>query len=119
MSSDPSGRDLLPLPLTAFHILISLGNEARHGYAIIQDVAERTGGDVRIAAGTLYRSLQRMSRQGLIEEVGPPGVSSSADKRRRYYRITGVGREAARAEAARLQRLLRLARSTGFPAAPA
>lgn len=115
----PEFQDLLPLPLATFHILISLADEQRHGYAIIQDVADRTDGDVQLSAGTLYRSVQRMVEQGLIDEVRPRRVSLPDDERRRYYRVTAFGRQVARAEAGRLQRLVRLARSSGFaPAKP-
>lgn len=114
MSPKPAVQALLPLPLATFHILMSLAAGERHGYAIIQDVAERTGGDLELSAGTLYRSIQRMLEQGLIVEVRPRRLSLREDERRRYYRVTPFGREVARAEAARLQRLVRLARSSGF-----
>ena len=60
---------LLPLPPATFHILVALADQDRHGYAIIQDVEERTGGALRLSAGTLYRSIARMVEQGLIREV--------------------------------------------------
>jgi len=110
---DP-GPDPLPLPATAFHILLALTDEDRHGYAIIQDVAVRTAGHVRIGAGTLYRSIQRMLENGLIQEVRERPAPELDDERRRYYRITAFGRKVARAEAARLAELLRLARARGL-----
>src|SRR5688572_17797945 len=89
--------DLLPLPPATFHILLSVLNGERHGYAIIQDVEERTDGDLRMSAGTLYRSVARMVEQGLIAEVARRR-SMADDERRRYYRITPFGTSVARAE---------------------
>jgi DNA-binding PadR family transcriptional regulator len=105
---------LLPLPPAAFHILLSLAAEDRHGYAIIQDVAARTGGDVRLSAGTLYRSIQRMLEQQLLVEIDERPLPEDDDERRRYYRITALGEAVARAEARRLSELVRLARASGF-----
>jgi DNA-binding PadR family transcriptional regulator len=105
---------LLPLPSAAFHILLSLSDEDRHGYAVIQDVAARTGGELRLSAGTLYRSIQRMLEQGLIVETSERPAPELDDERRRYYRITDFGRDVARAEVRRLTELVRLARASGF-----
>jgi DNA-binding PadR family transcriptional regulator len=105
---------LLPLPEATFHILLALADSDRHGYAIIQDVAERTGGDVTLGAGTLYRSIQRMQEQGLIVETRDRPAPELDDERRRYYRITPFGAAVARAESRRLARLVRLARARGF-----
>jgi len=105
---------LLPLPPATFHILLALADEDRHGYAIIQDVAVRTGGDLRLSAGTLYRSIQRMLEQGLLIETRDRPAPAFDDERRRYYRITPLGRAAARAEARRLTKLIDLARHAGF-----
>lgn len=105
---------LLPLPTATFHILLALTDEDRHGYAIIQDVAVRTAGHVKLGPGTLYRSVQRMLEQGLIEEVRERPAPELDDERRRYYRITAFGRQVARAEATRLAELLRLARARGL-----
>ena len=93
---------------------MALAEEDRHGYGIIQDVADSTDGAVRLSAGTLYRSLQRMLEQGLIEETGERPAPDEDDERRRYYRITPFGRAVARAEAQRLADLVRLARASGF-----
>jgi DNA-binding PadR family transcriptional regulator len=98
----------------AFHILIALADEDRHGYAIIQEVAARTGGKVRLSAGTLYRSIQRLLEQGLIVEVRERPLPELADERRRYYRITPFGVAVARAEARRLAQLLDMARASGL-----
>src|SRR5262245_12749071 len=105
---------LLPLPSATFHILMALADEDRHGYAIIQDVAERTSGELKLSAGTLYRSIQRMLEQGLIEETRERPAPELDDERRRYYRITSFGRTVARAEARRLAQLVKLARARGF-----
>ena len=110
----PIADDLLPLPAATFHILMALADDDRHGYAIIQDVSARTSGEVTLSAGTLYRSIQRMLEQELIEELSERPAPELDDERRRYYRITALGRAAARAETARLASLLRLARASGF-----
>ena len=81
---------------------MALAEEDRHGYAIIQDVAARTRGAVRLCAGTLYRSIQRMLEQGLIVETRERPAPEDDDERRRYYRITPFGTAVARAEARRL-----------------
>ncbi|MBZ5595135.1 MAG: PadR family transcriptional regulator [Acidobacteriia bacterium] len=114
--SDPSPRpdSLLPLPPATFHILMALADEDRHGYAIIQDVAVRTGGELKLSAGTLYRSIQRMLDQGLIVETQERPAPELDDERRRYYRITPFGTAVARAEARRLTQLVKLARASGF-----
>jgi DNA-binding PadR family transcriptional regulator len=105
---------LLPLSPAAFHILVALADDDRHGYAIIQEVAARTGGDVTLSAGTLYRSIQRLLEQGLILETSERPAPELDDQRRRYYRITPRGRLVARAEARRLQQLVELARAHGI-----
>ncbi|HEX7090103.1 MAG TPA: PadR family transcriptional regulator [Longimicrobiales bacterium] len=112
-SDDTRVRKLLPLPLATVHILLSLAVEERHGYAIMQDVAARTHGAVRLSPGTLYRSIQRMLEQGLIEESRRRPVPGE-DERRRYYRITEFGVRVVRAEAARLAELVGFAREIGL-----
>src|SRR5215813_4815133 len=102
---------LLPLQPTSFHILLSLADEDRHGYAIIQDIARRTNGEIKLSAGTLYRSIQRLQEQGLIVEIKARPAPEEDDERRRYYSITAMGRAAAQAEVRRLQSLLKMARS--------
>src|SRR4029450_10198216 len=89
---------LLPLPPATFHILVALADEDRHGYAVIKDVAARTGGTLKLSPGTLYRSVDRMVQQGLIRETSSRPARDMDDERRRYYRITTFGREVARAE---------------------
>jgi len=112
----PEPASLLPLPPATFHILLSLAEEDRHGYAIIQNVAVRTNGELKLSAGTLYRSIQRMLEQGLIVEPRERPAPEADDERRRYYRITPYGTAVARAEARRLTQLVRLARQSGFAA---
>lgn len=102
------------LPAATFHILLALAVEDRHGYAIIQDVALRTGGELKLSAGTLYRSIQRMLEQGLIVETRDRPAPEDDDERRRYYRITALGTAAATAETRRLSQLVKMARAQGF-----
>ena len=104
--------ELLPLAPAFFHILIALGDKDRHGYSIMQDVAERTGGQVRMSPGTLYGSIKRMLAEGLIEELTTG--SAGADERRRFYKTTKFGRRVAAAEADRLSSLLSQARESGL-----
>jgi DNA-binding PadR family transcriptional regulator len=125
-----TGRDIdrdkeidrhLPLPPAVFHILIALGEGEKHGYAVMQDVADRTGGKVRMSPGTLYGSIRKMLDEGLIEEIflraraaARDSASARDDVRRRYYRVTKFGRAVAAAEAARLSALLHDARVAGL-----
>jgi len=113
MSDGPSAESLLPLQPTTFHILLSLAEEDRHGYAIILDVARRTGGEIRLSAGTLYRSIQRMLELGLIIETKSRPIPEMDDERRRYYRITPLGTAVAKAEVNRLSSLVKMARACG------
>ena len=102
------------LPSATFHILLALAGEDRHGYAIIQEVLMRTDGELKLSAGTLYRSIQRMLEQGLIVETRERPAPEDDDERRRYYRITPAGTAAAKEEARRLTQLVRMARAKGF-----
>lgn len=110
----PRPEALLPLQAATFHILMALTEGDLHGYAIIQHASTRTNGDVKLSAGTLYRSIQRMLDQELIEELLDRPAPEQDDERRRYYRITTFGRAVARAEAARLAGLVKLARASGL-----
>lgn len=110
----PAPSTFLPLPLATFHILLAVAEDDRHGYGIIQDVAARTDGGLKLSAGTLYRSLQRMLEDGLVVETATRPDPEDDDERRRYYRITGLGAAVARAEAARLADLVRFARAAGL-----
>ncbi len=102
-----------PLAPATFHILIALADEPRHGYGIMQEVADRTAGKIVMSPGTLYGSIKQMLEEDLIEEVRGRR-SSGDDARRRYYRITASGRETARQEMARLAELLKQARVTSL-----
>jgi DNA-binding PadR family transcriptional regulator len=110
--SDPN--DLLPLSVAAFHILVAVADQDRHGYAIMQDVAARTNGALKLSPGTLYGSIRRLLEAGLIDELADRQRPDDDDERRRYYRITPFGRSVAQAEAARLATLLRQARAVGL-----
>jgi DNA-binding PadR family transcriptional regulator len=107
-------ESLLPLPAATFHILVALADEDRHGYAVIKDVAARTGGALQLSPGTLYRSVERMVQQGLIRETSSRPAKDMDDERRRYYRLTPFGRAVAMAESRRLAQLLALARAKGL-----
>jgi DNA-binding PadR family transcriptional regulator len=106
--------EFLPLPTAVFHILVALADRDRHGYSIMQDVAARTDGKVRLSAGTLYSAVRRMLEQGLIEELRESPDPASEDERRRYYALTRLGRVVAAAEARRLTEMLSQARATGL-----
>ena len=114
--NDPT--HLLPLQPAAFHILVSLAEVDRHGYSIMQEVAERTDGHVKLHAGTLYSTLKKLLADGLIREVDARPAEDNQDQRRRYYRLTAFGRDTAEAEARRLAELVRQARASGLLHAP-
>ena len=97
---------LLPLTPAVFHILLALVDGERHGYSIMQEIESRTGGKTKLGPGTLYGSIKRMLADGLIEESEERPDPALDDVRRRYYRLTGLGRRAAVAEAERLRRLV-------------
>ena len=102
---DPS--PYLPLTPAAFHVLLALADGAKHGYLILKEVEERTGGDVRLSTGTLYGLIKRFLDDELIVELPPEG---DGDERRRAYKLTPFGRQVARAEATRLEQLVSAAR---------
>jgi DNA-binding PadR family transcriptional regulator len=104
----------LPLAPAVFQILVALADQDRHGYAIMQDVAARTDGRMKLSPGTLYGSIKRMLDDGLIAELDERPDPDQDDERRRYYRLTRFGREVAQAEADRLMTLLRQARAAGL-----
>lgn len=112
--TDDTPDALLPLPAATLHILLALADGDRHGYAIMQEVAARTGGEIELSAGTLYRSIQRMLEQGLIVEPRIRPAAGKDDERRRYYRLTPFGRRVAEAEMRRLSELVRIGRAVGL-----
>jgi DNA-binding PadR family transcriptional regulator len=111
---DPAPEDLLPLNPAAFHILAALAESDCHGYAIMQDVAERTGGRTRLNPGTLYTSIRRLLEQGLIVELEERAGRGGHDERRRRYRLTSFGRRVAELELQRLGELVSLGRHAGL-----
>src|SRR5918996_605124 len=103
MRKDPSEQSRsLPLPPAVFQILVALADQDRHGYAIMQDVAARTDGRMKLSPGTLYGAIKRMLEEGMIVELDERPDPDQDDERRRYYRLTRFGREVAQAEADRL-----------------
>ncbi len=111
-----SPEELLPLTPAVFHILLALSNGERHGYAIMQDVAVTTEGQIRMGPGTLYGSIKRMIESHLIEESDERPDPSLDDERRRYYRLTALGARVAAAETNRLSGLVRIAKQRGLGA---
>jgi DNA-binding PadR family transcriptional regulator len=113
---DPTPSDLLPLTPQVFHILVALADRDQHGYCIMQDVAERTGGSMRLSPGTLYGSIKRMLEQGLIVELREKDRPDAQkdDERRRYYRLTLFGRKVVKAEVSRLSEMVEQARVYGL-----
>jgi DNA-binding PadR family transcriptional regulator len=105
-SADPNLH--LPLAPHAFQILLSLLNRDLHGYSLIKDIEERTGGEMVLGTSTVYAAIKRMVEEGLLEEAPEPARESSGGPRRRYYRITDFGRRVARAEGLRISRLQRM-----------
>jgi DNA-binding PadR family transcriptional regulator len=102
MVKPQSTQELLPLTPPVFHILLALADEERHGYGIMQDVARQTDGALQLGPGTLYGCLKRMLAAGLVEESDERPDPALDDERRRYYRMTVLGKRTACAEAQRL-----------------
>src|SRR6516165_3738532 len=111
-TTEPPVESILPLTPAVFHILIALADGETHGYAIMQEVARRSGGSVRLGPGTLYGAIGRLLEDGLIEESEERPDPKMDDTRRRYYRLTRFGGEVLAAETERLAQLVRAARST-------
>ena len=103
-------EELLPLTPAVLHILLALADGSKHGYGIAQDIKEITQGQVTMGPGTLYGSIKRMLRSGLIEETEERPNPELDDERRRYYRLTGFGQRVLGAEARRLSNLIHVAR---------
>jgi DNA-binding PadR family transcriptional regulator len=112
MDRDRRVESLVPLRLVEFHVLLSLAGGERHGYGIMQDIKER--GEAAPDIGTLYRALARMVDQGLIDAIDSRRHPDAEDERRNNYRITDLGLRVAKAEARRLETLMRAARSGGL-----
>ena len=102
---------MLPLTPAVLHILLALADGERHGYSIMREVTQRTGGQVKMGPGTLYGSIKRMLADGLIEEADERPDPALDDERRRYYRLTNFGLRVMRVEVQRLQQIVRLAQS--------
>jgi DNA-binding PadR family transcriptional regulator len=102
---------MLPLTPAVFHILLVLADGEKHGYGIMKEVSQRTGGSMRMGPGTLYGSIRRMLASGLIEATDERPDPEIDDERRRYYRLTEFGLRVARAESRRLDQLLQVART--------
>lgn len=109
MTAKMNPIDYLPLKPAVFHILLSLADADRHGYGIMQEVQVRTGGVVKLGPGTLYTAIKRLVLDKLIVES--EGAGAYDDERRRYYSITGLGREVIALEAKRLEDLVDMARA--------
>ncbi len=102
---------MLPLTPAVFHILLALADGEKHGYGIMKEVSQRTGGSMRMGPGTLYGSIRRMLASGLIEATDERPDPEIDDERRRYYRLTEFGLRVAQAESRRLDQLLQVART--------
>jgi DNA-binding PadR family transcriptional regulator len=105
----------LPLPPPVFQILVAVADRERHGYAIMQDIASRTDNRLHLSPGTLYGGIKRMLEQGFIEECDERPDPQMDDERRRYYRITDLGRRIANAETERLAKLVSQALASLLP----
>jgi DNA-binding PadR family transcriptional regulator len=111
MKRDRVPQDFLPLKPHWFHVLLSLAGQEQHGYGIMQEVLERTGGKVRLWPATLYGTLKRLLDAGLIDESSARPEPEADDARRRYYRLTRLGQRVLAAESERLEALVRVIRS--------
>jgi len=107
----PDESDFIPLKQSTYCVLLALGNDELHGYAIMQELTEITAGQETILPGTLYAALARMVDDGLVAVREGPADDPSGGPKRRYYRRTRLGRAVARAESERLQTLLDIARA--------
>lgn len=108
--SSPMPSDLLPLPVAQLHILLALTTGDKHGYAIMKEIEAFTGEAVRMGPGTLYGAVKQMLKAGLIEESSERPDPDLDDERRRYYRLTDLGRQALDAEVVRMEHLTQTAR---------
>lgn len=111
MAKTKQALDLIPLTPAVFHIMLALAEGEKHGYHIMQEVEKITDGQIKLAPGTLYRSIKNLLEDRLIEEVTDMPQDAEDDERRRYYRLTNFGNRVARLEASRLENLVNIARS--------
>src|SRR5450631_2565128 len=111
MKTPPSPESFLPLKPNWFHVLLSLTGQEQHGYGIMQEVLERTDGKVRLWPATLYGTLKRLIEQELIVESDERPAPEEDDARRRYYRLTNLGRRVLAGESERLEDLVRVIRA--------
>jgi len=118
-NSKSDSQNLLPLTPAVFHVLLALAGGELHGYAIMQEVALHTDGQIKMGPGTLYGTVKRLLEARLIEESDERPDPQLDDDRRRYYRLTGVGEEAVRAEAQRYAQIVELARGKKLIRKPA
>jgi DNA-binding PadR family transcriptional regulator len=102
--------NISPLTPAVFHVLLALADGERHGYAIMQEVAENTGGQIKMGPGTLYGTIKRLLEARMIEESEQRPDPDLDDERRRYYRLTGLGQRAVKAEALRYAAMAEVAR---------
>jgi DNA-binding PadR family transcriptional regulator len=111
MKKTPGPENFLPLKPHWFHVLLSLADQEQHGYGIMQEVLQRTGGKIRLWPATLYGTLKRLIEEELIEESEERPAPELDDARRRYYRLTRLGQRVLAAESERLEDLVRLIRA--------
>ncbi|HXN24670.1 MAG TPA: PadR family transcriptional regulator [Candidatus Dormibacteraeota bacterium] len=111
MPANQVSEPYAPLTPPMFHVLLALAGDHLHGYAILKEVELRTGGEVRLSTGTLYGIIKRLLADGLIAELRVRPAAANDDERRRYYRLTSVGRAVAAAEAERMDKVLVIARA--------
>lgn len=116
MSRTDMPDDLPPLTPAVFHVLLALAAGDRHGYAILKEIQQRTGGRVKMQAGTLYGTLQRLLELDWVDEIDPP--ADETDSRRRYYRLNREGRAAIDADVRRMDALVKAARAARVPLRP-
>jgi len=110
-SKDHIFDEHLPLTPALFHVLLALADGEKHGYAILKEVTQRTNGKVKLSAGTLYGIIKRLDESGMISEIAARPEIGMDDERRRYYRLTELGRQVAMAEASRLEEMVEMARA--------